>query len=105
MHASASNTPTYQEALSELLLSIRETSEAAAACIGQIQQQYGAKSAYLAAYAILVLKLQQDEQGRIPRLQDLTTYTFHDELKDDAHAMALYTQAAIAFLPALGTSA
>jgi hypothetical protein len=101
----SSNTPTYQEALSELLLSIRETSEAAATCVRQIQQQYGAKSAYLAAYAILVLKLQQDEHGRIPRLQDLTTYTFHDELKDNDHAMALYTQAAIALLPALGSNA
>src|SRR5688572_8915306 len=96
-----SDTSTYRAVLAEFLPAIRESSEPAAAYIGQILEKYGSRAAYLAAYALLFIKLQQDERQREPHLQDLNTYTFYAEMGQDAEALALYRQAAVALLPAL----
>jgi hypothetical protein len=91
----------YQAILAHFIQTVRTDSEVAANCIEQIWEHYGTRRAYLAAYAILVMKQQYEENKRPVRSEDLNTYTFYDELCENAHALALYRQAAINLFPNL----
>src|SRR5215207_11097115 len=85
---SDSDSAAYQSILAHFIQSVRSDSEVAARCIEQIWEHYGTRRAYLAAYAILVMKQQYEENKRPIRSEDLNTYTFYDELHENAHALA-----------------
>lgn|GEM_PF-4409665 len=100
-----SDTSAYRAILAHFIQAIRSESEVAANCIEQIWEYYGTRRAYLAAYAILVMNQQYKENKRPVRSEDLNTYTFYDELHENAHALALYHQAAVNLFPDLGKPA
>lgn len=96
------DTSAYRPVLAHFIQVIRAESEIAARCIEQIWEQFGTRPAYLAAYAILVMKQQHEEYKRPIKSSDLNTYTFYDEWQDQAFALALYRQAAVNLFPVLG---
>lgn len=98
------DTSAYRPVLAHFVQAMRGDSEVAASCIEQIWEHYGTRAAYLAAYAILVMKQQHEEYQRPVKSEDLKTYTFYDELQDQAYALVLYRQAAASLFPVLGLS-
>lgn len=98
------DTSAYRPILLHFIQVIRQESEVAANCIEQIQEQYGTRPAYLAAYAVLVMKQQHEEYKRPIKSTDLNTYTFYDEWQHQAFALALYRQAAVNLFPVGGLS-
>ncbi len=98
---SNSDTAAYRDILAHFIQAVREDSEVAANCIEQIREHYGTRPAYLAAYAIVVMKYQNEKYKRPVRASDLNSYTFYEELQENAHALALYRQAAFNVFPTL----
>lgn len=79
--------------------SIRQHSARAATCIEQIHARFGPRTAYLAAFAVLVLTEWRDEQCYTPSKNDLSTFPYYEEMRDNPDAMQLYEEAASYLMP------
>lgn len=96
-----SNASSYRAALAELLTTFRALSPDAAECLAQLEQHFGTRAAYLAAYALHVLKIQADEHRRVPTIMTLKSFTFYEEMQQHPEAVALYYQATTHLFPDL----
>jgi hypothetical protein len=85
---------TYCEAANEYIQRIRQYSPSAAHCIEQIQSQYGVRAAYLAGFALMMLKDHVNQSGYSSPNNALKSFTYYDEMQMYAGAIALYVEAA-----------
>lgn len=83
----------YTQAADDYIQQIREHSPAAAASLDQIREKFGVRAAYLAAFALVVLK-----QKLRPAPDALKKFTFYQEMQDNAEAIRLYNDAAAKLL-------
>jgi hypothetical protein len=99
-------TNSYGDAANQFVQQIRQLSPSAADCIEQIRDRFGTRAAYLAAFALILLKNQQVEKQFNPSQRDLYAFTYCEEMRDTAGAMQLYEEAANHLLPGInGTQA
>lgn len=94
-------TNSYGQAANEFVQQIRQLSPAAADCIEQIREQFGTRAAYLAAFALILLKNKQVETQYNPSQRDLYAFTYCEEMRETAAAMHLYEEAARHLLPGI----
>ena len=83
----------YSIVAAEYIEQIRQVCPVAAARLEQIQAQYGARAAYLAAFALANLHLHQAKTQRLPGRKDIFAYTYCAEMRDDPAALRLYEEA------------
>ena len=84
----------YTDVADELTKEIRQISPAAADCIEQIRAKYGTRSAYLAAFALVIYQVRITRAGKVPLREDLTGFTYYEEMREIAEAIQLYEEAA-----------
>ena len=85
---------TYREAAIEFIQQIRQYSPPAADCIEQIQERYGTRAAYLAAFALAHLKVEQQAHKFSPSQKNIHAFTYCEEMAEIAEAIQLYEAAA-----------
>ncbi len=88
------NPDEYTQAAAELIQQIRQQSAAAAQCLELIQARNGVRAAYLAAFALIILKGQAGQMGYPSLDEALKVFTFYDEMQEDSESIRLYEQAA-----------
>jgi hypothetical protein len=88
-----SSSNTYSQIAVEFIRQIRQYNESAAACIDQIQAQYGTRAAYLASFALLDLKHRQLKRHYNPTPRDVHAFTYCEEMGEIAEALQLYEAA------------
>jgi hypothetical protein len=89
----------YGSAASNFIQQIRQINSPAADDLEQIQALLGDHTAYLAAFALIILKASQDKYRRDVTFNDLYGFTAYQELQKNAEAVRLYKEAAQHFLP------
>ena len=88
----------YGNVAREFIQQVRQQNSPAADCIEQIHTQYGARAAYLAAFALTLLKDRLNQQGYSSTQLALESFTYYQEMQGDAEAIRLYQEAAAHFL-------
>jgi len=84
---------TYGKIADEFIRQVRQRSPAAADCIEQIRIQHGARPAYLAAFALVIFGSRLNQRGYATPQEALKSFTFYEEMKDNAEAIQLYEEA------------
>src|SRR4051812_43814528 len=92
--ANAGSEDSYLQAVHEYLLRVRQYSPAAAECIEQIQSQFGARAAYLAGFALIMLKDRLNRMAYSSLHHALKTFSYYDEMQGSPDAIRLYEEAA-----------
>jgi hypothetical protein len=92
--ANASSDASYLQVVHEYLLRVRHYSPAAAECIEQIQSQFGARAAYLAGFALIMLKDYLNRTVYSSLHNALKTFSYYDEMQGNPDAIRLYEEAA-----------
>jgi len=84
----------YTYAANGFIQQIRQDSPRAAGCLEQIQNEYGPYPAFLAAFALTVLRDRRNRPSFSAQHEALKTFTFYDEMQGTTEAIRLYKEAA-----------
>ncbi|MBI1258583.1 MAG: hypothetical protein GC204_14035 [Chloroflexi bacterium] len=84
----------YVHASRGFIQKIRQNSQPAALYLEEIQRDYGAYPAFLAAFALTVLMDRHTRQRLSSSTEALKRFAFYDEMRDTTGAIRLYQEAA-----------
>ena len=84
----------YEYAASTFIQQIRLDCPPAAGYLEQIQANYGPYPAFLAAFALTILKDRREHQRIVSSYEALKTFAYYDEMRETSEAIQLYQEAA-----------
>ena len=90
----STTTRSYGELATQTIQAVLEYNDDAARCIGLLRAEYGSRAAYLAAFAILMMKYDLDTYHHLPLKSDLYSFTFAEEMREHPDALRIYEEAA-----------
>src|SRR4051794_10020806 len=90
----------YTQAAEVYIQQIRQYSLPAAGCLEQIRIQYGSYAAFLAAFALVVLRERRNRLHSLSSSEALKAFTYYEEMRDTDEAIQLYREAATYLLTA-----